>query len=338
MYYEQVEKINADLARTRRAIITLGDSFTQGQGAIDQEMWDRYEWSYSSPGGLVPVITPEQETQLLVDYPMVRKKYGALDFSMMEYKNAYPNILGSRYFEGGYAVINLGIRGCGNRSTVKELYFHPEIDWHLANEKIVIYCLSGPERFDFASDEWAEHNRWVCMWPNFKGKSQEPRKILEEGYSRAIFSEKASVLEQIGHMQEVMTWCKLHNAKLIVVSAFNKQYTRECFHRFLLTRYTRNRTGELENTKPYVFQDRLAQEYNMLIDLWPWDLMFFPEGKPTFIDVCMAREFPDDWQDRHFWNYNGSLTPQKYLSICSHPTAKSHDIFAKLLHEHIIRL
>lgn len=38
MYYEQVEKINADLALTRRAIITLGDSFTQGQGAIDQEM------------------------------------------------------------------------------------------------------------------------------------------------------------------------------------------------------------------------------------------------------------------------------------------------------------
>ena len=91
-------------------------------------------------------------------YPSLNKSPdGKLDFTFMEYDNAFVNVLCNKYLQGSYTPINFGLRGCGNRATIKELYFYPEIDWHLIDEIIVIYCPSGVERFDFINDTYTDH-------------------------------------------------------------------------------------------------------------------------------------------------------------------------------------
>jgi hypothetical protein len=337
MYYEQVEKINADIERTGRAIIALGCSFVQGQGAVNDELYVDYDWHFERIGIPLSIkATPEQKQEIASRYPNVKHSAHGVDFTMMEYDNAFCNVLASKYFEGSYAAINLGIRGCGNRGTIKELYFHPEIHWDKIRDMVVIYCPSGLERFDFVNDGWGGHHHWTCMWPHYRDVESGPRKLLFEGYNKRLHSEKFEAIEQIGHVQELLTWCKSKNARLIITSAFDRRYTREHFHEVIDLRVSRKFSGEVtEKYKPESrISDQLSDENDRLLELFPWDNIFLPDGKPTFADLGMAQEFPD-WEHRHFFIYNGISSPEKWITPCAHPSAKCHDLFAKILFEHI---
>lgn len=347
MFYEQIEQINTSISKTKKAIISLGCSFVQAQGAVDDSLYQEYEWKFERIGTPIAiVVNKDQEENLLSRYPLVKKNFGKLDFTFMEYENSFVNVLCKKYFNEQYTPINLGIRGCGNRATIKELYFHPEIEWHKLEEIIVIYCPSGFERFDFVNDAWNSHNHWSCMWPHYKDPSLEPggpRQILWEGYSKRLYSSKFEIIEQIGHVQELLNWCKLHNAKLIITPAFDRRYIdKKHFEESLFSGYERNKAGnitgvssiERETTTDF-FQSSLQKELTSLIDLWPWDKMFLPDNFPTFADLCLGQEFPSDWKNRHFFEYNGVFSPNFWITSCAHPSAKGHDLFAKKLFDHI---
>lgn len=336
MYYKQVEKINQDIARTGRAIVSLGCSFVQGQGAVNDELYEHYEWYFERIGVPLSIrATAQQQQQLLEQYPNVEMGPHGLDFTQMEYDNAFCNVLAHKYLASEYAAINLGIRGCGNRATIKELYFHPELDWHKCREIIVVYCPSGLERFDFVNDGWNEHHHWQCMWPHYKDIDTSTRRLLWEGYGKHLHSEKFELIEQLGHVQELMTWCQLHNARLIVTSSFDRRYTREHFEQVLSSTYTRDTTGQVTRHPERPMRPEIRQELTRLLDLWPWQNMFLPDGKYTFVDLAMAQEFPEDWDKRHFFVYTGEGSPDGWITSCAHPSAKAHDLFARHLAEHI---
>ena len=336
MYYEQVEKINRDIDRTGRAIVALGCSFVQGQGAVNDELYQDYTWHYEKLG--VPLalkVTEAEKQEILKKYPNVSLDHqNNLSFTQMEYDNAFCNVLATKYFEGSYAAINLGIRGCGNRGTIKELYFHPNVHWDKLKEIIVVYCPSGLERFDFVNDGWWSHHHWVCMWPHFENFEEGPRKLLAEGYAKRLYSDKFEVIEQISHVQELMTWCKLHNAKLIITSGFDGRYTKDHFKETLNKRINRQMTGPVTSTEK-ITDLRMIKEHERLLQLWPWDNMFLPDGCPTFADFVLKQEFPNDWKYRHFFQYNGEASPDGWFTSCAHPSAKGHDAFAKSLYHHI---
>lgn len=339
MYYQQVERINRDIARTRRAIITLGCSFVQGQGAVNDELYQEYKWVFKKLG--VPLqleVNSQQKADILARYPNVSLDHQKnLNFVHMEYDNAFCNVLASKYFEGSYAAINLGMRGNGNRGTIKELYFHPELNWDQIDEKIVIYCPSGLERFDFANDNWYGHHHWTCMWPHYRDFEPGPRKILAEGYAKRLHSEKFEIIEQIAHAQELLTWCKLHKARLIIFSAFDRRYNRAHFVKEMNKRHHRDMTGHLFETIDETHEPELKAEVARTIELFPWEHMITVDGVyPTFADLCMGQEFPD-WEFRHFFEYNGKSSPNNWITSCAHPSAKGHDLFAKKLHEHITK-
>jgi hypothetical protein len=338
MYYQQVEKINTDIDRTRKAIITLGCSFVQGQGAMTDSLYEEYEWIFERLGLPISMVVPSNKKQELIEkYPNVELNpfTNKLDFTFMEYDNAFGNLLATKYFNGEYASINFGVRGNGNRATIKELYFHPELHWHNLDEIIVIYCPSGMERLDFVSDGWTGHHHWATAWPHYKDIAQGPRKILSEGYNKRLSSEKFEIIEQITHVQELLMWCEARNAKLIITPAFNREYTREYFEKHLLIAVGRDIEGNILNNNQNIIQQEVKNELTRLIDLWPWDKMFYPSEYPTFVDLCMAQEF-SDWKYQHFFEFTGIGTPQKWVTPCAHPAAKGHDLFAKNLHEHII--
>jgi hypothetical protein len=248
----------------------------------------------------------------------------------MELDNAFVNVLCKKYFKGMYTPINLGMRGKGNRATIKDLSMFPGINWNMAEEIIVIYCPSSPERFDFIADQYYDGGgRWECMWPH---DQKDIRKNLWDGYRSLLWSEKFGVIEQIAHMQELKMWCKLHNAKLIITPAFDGRFTREYFNEQLGSTVVRDHTTR-ERTKTILSTNNCRSQE--LIDQWPWENMFCPDGQPTFVDAVIKKEFPDSAQLTHFFEYTGKGSPDLWITACAHPSAKGHDYFASLLYNYI---
>lgn len=340
MYRKQIKEINEGIKRNKKAIISIGCSFVQGQGAVDDNLYVDYKWKFEELG--VPITIDEKHTNIndvIKKYPDIIIKNGKLDFRFMEYKNAFVNVLCKKYFNGEYTPINLGLAGCGNRGSIKELYFYPEINWNEVEEFIVIYCPSGPERFDFVNDQWADHGHWVCMWPHWKDKEPSARHDLWKGYSEALYSDKFEVIEQIAHVQELMLWCKQHNnAKLIITPGFDHRYNRKHFEKSLFKGIARTMSGELINDPGSNYIDKEdSLELQKVLNLWPWECMFKPNGYETFADVVVSKEQSKKGKDDHFFNYLGTGSPGGWITACAHPSAKGHDYFAQLLHEHITK-
>lgn len=345
MYYRQVKEINESLRKTKKAIISLGCSFVEGQGAIDQDLYDRLTWSMEKTGvPMQPEITGKEAEKLIKQYPELALQGTKIDWTFMEYKNAFVNVLCKKYFNEEYTPINFGLRGKGNRASMKSMYLWPDIDWHLAEEKIVLYVPSGAERFDFLNDEFNEAGQFHCMWPHWQDQDAGPRRTLWKGYNEGLYSEKQSTLEQIVHMMDLVTWCKANNAELIITPGFDRTYSRDHFLGLLkdyvvrdqnqkITQFRQNSAGSLaasllEKSR----HENHLQTLEKLVDQLPWDKFFYPQGCETFMELCLKQE---GISNKGFWDYNGKGTPQRWVTTCCHPSAKAHDLFAKELYHHI---
>lgn len=337
MYNRQIPIISTDLKKTRRAIIALGCSFTQGQGAFDQDLLETLDWKFEKLGVPLQLDLKDSQIQdLLNRYPILRRDQytNNIDWTFMEYKNSYVNVLCEKYFEGKFTPINLGIRGCGNRATIKDLYYYPEFEFEKLEEIVVIYSPSGLERFDFAADTWFDHHKWKCMWPHFNDIEDGPRKTLWKGYKEHLHSEKFEILEQIAHVQELLLWCKFHRAKLLITPGFDSRYNRSYFFKELGKVLIRNIAGDIGDAA----QTNPCFERDKLLKMFPWENFFEPDGCPTFADLCIKQEFPSSWKERHFFEFLGKGSPNLWITGCAHPSAKGHDLFARHLHRRILEL
>jgi hypothetical protein len=279
----------------------------------------------------------KQQKKMLKKYPTISRHGTHLNFHNMEYKNAFVNVLCKKYFEGQYTPINLGLQGCGNRGSIKELYMYPEINWNLAKEIIVIYAPSGIERFDFVNDtsQSHEHFNFKCMWPNPQGLDPSPKRDLWDAYSKIIYSEKFCIIEQILHVQELMTWCKLNNAKLVVTPGFDRRYDKDYFREVLKHRVERRDNEEfVKASVPILYRN--DDDRTNLLELFPWHLMFRPEGHATIIDLSMSKEKNLENTNEFYIQFLGKGSSDGWITPCSHPSQKSHDLFAQHLYTHII--
>lgn len=339
MYYQQLKEINEGIERTGKVIIGLGCSFAQGQGAIPEDLLKKYNWEFEKLGKPIKVnnLTKDQKQELISEYKSltINPHDDEIDWTFLEYENSFVYILCNKYFNRDYTPINLGIRGCGNRATIKELFLHPEINWSKAKEIIVIYLPSGLERFDFIADTWFDHHRWKCMWPHYKDIEEGPRRTLWEGYSGHLYSDKFEVIEQIVHAQELDMWCNYNNARLIITPAFDRRYNRQHFLDSLERVISRDIDGRIRKSEPHK-KDIPEIHADYLIDLFPWDKIYKPSDCPTFVDLLMKQELPKTWQDQHFFKYLGIGSENLWITSCAHPSAKGHDLFAKFLHSHIV--
>ena len=335
MYKSQVIEINNDLKKTKKAIIAIGCSFVQGQGAINDELYQDYKWNYKEGKPLTINTSIKQRKRLLKKYSDINPlSSDDLDFTMMEYKNAFVNVLCKKYFNGLYTPINLGIRGCGNRGSIKELYMYPDINWDSIKEIIVLYVPSGLERFDFINDQSQDHYNWKCMWPHYENCTG-PRHNLWQGYSDTLYSDKFEVLEQLAHVQELMTWCKYKNAKLIVTPGFDRRYDKEYFQECLAHEVERTHDETfVKSSKPLLWKSPADKTH--LLDLFPWSSMFRPNGHATFIDLVLSMEETLEDKQDHYMQFLGKGSSEGWITSCSHPSQKAHDLFAKHLYKHIV--
>ena len=341
MFRHLIPEINEDLKRTKRAIISLGCSFVQGHGAFDENIYRNYKWEWTWDDNC-PLwhLTEEDKVRIVQEYPDVHVyAQPPINFSHHEHNNAFVNVLCKKYFDGKYTPINLGRSGNGNRATIKDLYFYPDILWDEIQETIVIYCPSGTERMDFIDDSnfsLNDHHRWISSWPSEVDGGKGARNQLWTGVKQALDSEKFQTLEQIAHVQELMLWCKYKNAKLIIVPAFMQNvYTRKAFTHELNKIVTREHDRKLDKITIPRFPDMSIER---IVDMWPWECMFYPDNTPSFADYSLQQEFGHWEKAKFFYTYVGKGSPDLWISPCGHPTKKAHDAFAKKLYERILSM
>ena len=182
-----------------RYIIGIGDSFTHGVGAYDDDINIKYGWN----------VDP------------YRRQPDAIE-NMLQ--NAWVNQLATQL---DAEPINLGQEGTGNRSAIKRLYRDPMPNFKQSDEVIVIFLATGLERFDFAAAGANEYT--YTMWPN-PWERWNKKKDLWKVYAKDIYSEKFALVEFYWNLMEAHTYCKAHKFKFYWSHAFDIRNNPEYFN------------------------------------------------------------------------------------------------------------
>ena len=299
MYNWQEKKININ--EESKILIGLGDSFTQGHGACDIKIWDKYNWDD-------------------------KKMYNEYFHDVVEsgFENSWVNQLCKNYLKD-FIPINFGLSGRGNRAAAKELYLHPELNIELAKEKIVVYMLTGYERFDFVNKDYeVGHHKFNTMWPT-TDCGNDLRTVGNE-YMNHVWSDRMGLIELLLNIAEVKNWCKVHNAKFILTSAFTPTINKQFMTDHII--------GDLLYGK--------ESHVEKLVNIIDWDEFFYPDGFRCITDYLLSLENRTDLiNEFSSWNYykfayeHKKMTPNGYITKCAHPSDNGHKEIAKLLYEHI---
>ena len=290
------------------AIIGLGDSFTQGHGACSVKLWEKCNWNVN----VVPTTS-------------------LWDYQIEYYENSWVNQLVKNHMSK-FVSINMGMNGRGNRAAGSELFLHPDLELEKIKNKIVVFMLSGNERFDIVHKNYNEHIHFKTIWPSYD--SQEPDKDLWSAYAEHGYSDKMSIIELLLIVKQVRTWCELNNATLILTSAFRPEYNRDYFIETI--------RGERDDKKNFLYH-RL--EYiEKLVDYIDWYNFLRPNGFRCFSDFLCSLEGREDLIDEKgengFYYYSKSLdkmSPNGYFTNCAHPSILGHTKFAEVIFEHILK-
>jgi hypothetical protein len=304
--YDMIKPIN----KNSKIIIGLGDSFTEGHGACTNELWEKCNWNLDK--------LPEGT---------------AMDYQKSFYENSWVHKLCKNHLTD-YIPINLGMTGRGNRGAAKELYLHPELKMETAKEKIVIFMLSGYERYDFVHREFNQHIHYYTIWP--RSDKNLDKKDLWLAYGEHAYSDRVAIIEMLLCIAEVKMWCKANDAKLILTSAFRPDYKRDIFREKILNDCECNggkTPNYLKEQKNYV---------ERIVDIIDWDDFLRPKGYYCFSDYLLHLEGRDDMinvmSSSSFYKLGQSLeklSENGYITNCSHPSQKGHEEIAKILYEYI---
>jgi len=275
-----------------KIIIALGDSFTQGQGAAPEHIWEKFNWDADA-------------------------MYNNEEVIREEYEGSWVHQL-CRDYMPGWIPVNMGQRGCGNRAAIKDIYLHPSLNLELAKEKIVIFMISGIERFDFIDKAFNPQFHFFSMWP-WPGSKNEKYDPLWSFYGENIWSDNFGILELLLNLAEARVWCKANNAKLIITSAFSDALERNKFRAI-------NRNDKA---------DVIVRDLDKNID---WQDVLYPKGFNCMTDYLINLEERQDLMGSSFYFWAMGMekySPKGYFTKCAHPSYKGHGAIAECIYEFI---
>lgn len=278
-----------------RVIIGLGDSFTQGVGAYTEETWAKNNYR---------IDVGDESGNLL----------------KQRYEHSWVKVLADKL---GYKAINLGHAGTGNRCAVKELYLN-NIPYENISEGIVVYMISGLERFDFAQKENYQGHNFIAMWPN--PRIEDPnKKPLWTAYNEYVYSDYFVTMELLLNLYEAQVFCKAHGFKLIITSAFDQRLDEDWL------------ANKLDKTF-HLFSENKKHLVNQV----DWDTVCYPKGRSTFIELLLEKEgYAGEELDllsrgMFYQRFCAKDKPGHYITNCAHPTIEGHKIIANELYNFII--
>lgn len=295
-YYYNPYTIENRITEESKVLIGIGDSFCSGHGSSSIELWEKYGWD---------------------DKKM--QSEGKNEVILSEEKNSWVNQLCVNHMPD-WIPLNLGTSGKGNRFAIKELMINKILGFEKAKEKIVVFSVSGFERFDLANDFINDH--FSTLWPYYdNGKNGYG--VLTSDYGDPLYSEKFAISEFILNIIELVNWCNLHNAKLLLISGFtpelNPQYFRDIFSSSVT-----NEIGQMKLDK--------------LISSIPWHRIIRPMGFSCITDMLLHLEGWDEFIPRYgFRNLNiDTIGPNGFFTKCHHPSEKAHKLLAEIIYENIL--
>lgn len=279
-----LDHITPKIPKESKIIIGLGDSYTQGVGSWSKETYKKHK------GRIDPLKTFSDELTIEM------------------YHNSWVHQLCRNHLTD-FIPVNLGIAGAGNRAAVKELYLNPNIEFDNAKEVIVIYMMSGLERFDFVTRNYTSHSHFYTMWPH-PWDPNSTNKNLWQAYADSLWSEQFNVLENILNIREAEIYCQAKNWKLVVTSAFDQRITTDYFLKH----------AGVENKK--------------LVDSVSWNNFLYPHGMKSFMELLLTHDGNAHMVDGEFYNHYSKLKePTEYITNCIHPTQEGARIIAEEMFE-----
>jgi hypothetical protein len=273
-----------EIHKGAKVIIGLGDSFTQGVGGWSEATYRKYN------GQIDPLNIPDSIKDEM-------------------YTNSWVSQICYKYLHG-WLPINLGVMGKGNRASIKELYLNPEIKLSNASEVILVYMLSGMERFDFINRDFPDNSHFFAMWPNPWDKNTTNKKLWE-AYAEDIWSERFVALETLLNIREAEMICKANGWRLIVASAFDQRITKEYFIKAI---------------------NKHDRDYTDLVEAMPWNNFLYPQGCNSFMHLLLKYSGHENHEELALGAYHDYYSkldwPEKYITNCMHPSVEGYRVIA----------
>jgi hypothetical protein len=291
--YNLKNKITED----SKVLIGIGDSFCAGRGACSTEIWEKYGWDMERMYG-----------------------EGKEEVELSDTKNSWVNQLCVNHMTD-WIPLNLGISGKGNRSSIKELMINKASGFEKAKEKIVVFSVSGFERLDFAND-LINNLHFSTLWPFYEGE-RNGYGVLTSDFGEELYTERFVISEFILNIIELVNWCELHNAKLLLISAFTPELNRKHF---------------IDVFSPVVKSSIGQMKLDELISSVPWHRIIRPMGFSCITDMLLSLDGLDEYIPNYgFRNVKlDTMGPNGYFTKCNHPSEKGHKLLAEIIYEHIL--
>ena len=346
---KDIIKINSDLLRTNKLLIAIGDSFTFGSSAWDDELINLYPPTYQNYNITYEHYDTKIKNIICQQYPNDVKlnNKGELDFSLMFNNNAYVNVLG-KLLKNEWTVANLGVSARGNFSAISNLYM-VGINWSLVKDIILIYMPSSMNRIDIISDGFVPHkfssldDLFQTAWPSpiggrdFRnsndelikshGTNETPWNRLQDSLYDSVYSEKYEVLKTILEFQHLNTWVKLYKAKLIVIPAFSDYYYPEYFSEKI-------KKGIKREYPSRELTDSISNDFSQIenyVDYVPWSNIHHPHNFHSFYHYALG-QVNNDSNNVDMLSLIGETSKDNWIMSCGHPSAKAHKLLADYIY------
>jgi len=281
-----------------KIVIGIGDSFCQGVGSESIETWEENNWDI--------------------------EKMRLSDKGIKEsYQNSMIQQLCDKYLTD-FIPINLGKGGKGNKFAVNELLLNPLLNLDKAKEKIVIFVISGLERFDMVQNITPIHHESTTVWPFYNGLDRIGYGQILNDRDESIFNDISSISNLILDLFIIQNWCDLNNAKFIFISGFTPHINKQKFHNILFDKNVKDK-------------DVTELNLNSILDKIKWKSQINPMGYDSMIQMLLHLENRDDLSVGYkFRDYIiEKHTEESYVSKCQHPTKKGYSLMSDIIFEHL---
>lgn len=346
--------VNQDLKRTKKLIVAIGDSFTYGSSAWDEELVELYPpiyKDYTIDYNFYDDAVKKKINQLYPETTSLRDNI--LSFTGMFQKNSYLSVLGEK-LNNEWTCLNLGVSARGNFSAISSLFL-AGVNWKLAEEVVVIFMPSSMNRVDVVNDTLNSYSSipvdyFLTAWPSsihtrgFRetneatirahGTNDSPWNLFQDSIYDSLWSEKYEVLKTVLEFQFLKNWSELHNGKLIILPAFSSYYTREYFYNTVSQEVNRKQPSRelIQITENNIHRDSWY-EY---VDLMPWENFHHPEGYHSFYHYSLG-QVDKNANNANMLELIGKPSKDNWIMACGHPSGKAHTLMADYLLQNVFK-
>ena len=133
----------------------------------------------------------------------------------------------------------------------------------------------------------------------------------------------------------VKNWCIVNNAKLVLLSGFENDINRISFI---------NKIKGISHDDNTMYRE--PKRVDGLIDIVDWNTFLYPNGSLCITDLLLSLEKRDDLLDLIFSVDNfrklsisiDKMSDYGYITKCSHPSYKGHEVISEIIYKHIITM